>query len=348
MKNGLTIILGLCFAFLISCGYETEKTDTKIDERIPVSVMELKQEEFQDVMNVSGTFTTDDETILSFKSGGVIRSIFVNEGDPVHKGQLLATLDLDEIESHVNQAQAGQEKALRDYNRVSNLYKDSVATLAQFQDAKTALDVASQQLKIAKFNMNYSEIRAVQDGFVLRKFANPGQVIGSGSPVLMTNGAQSKNWILRVSVSDKDWAEISIKDSANIYYDGNSTEPLKAFVSKKSEGIDPYSGTFTIDLKVEKSSDKIAYGMFGKAEIYPKNRILTWQVPFESVIDGDGNSGFLYTTNDLKSASKIKILISRIKDNSVLISSGLENSKYLIVEGSAYLSDNSPISIIKK
>ncbi|MFX4370069.1 hypothetical protein ABTA37_20270, partial [Acinetobacter baumannii] len=77
---------------------------------------------------------------------------------------LIATLNLTEINAQVQQAEIAYEKALRDYKRVTNLYKDSVANLEQMQNAKTALDVAQQQVTAANFNKNYSEIKALTDG----------------------------------------------------------------------------------------------------------------------------------------------------------------------------------------
>jgi multidrug efflux pump subunit AcrA (membrane-fusion protein) len=101
----------------------------------------------------------------------------VKEGDAIKKGQVLAVLDLTEINAQVTQATLAFEKAERDYKRLSNLYRDSVVTLEQFQNAGTGLDIAREQLTAARFNRTFSEIRASENGYILRKFVNEGQVI---------------------------------------------------------------------------------------------------------------------------------------------------------------------------
>ncbi|MGY0039503.1 biotin/lipoyl-binding protein [Pedobacter sp. NJ-S-72] len=88
--------------------------------------MKLNQESSNATIAVSGQFTTDDEVLLSFKTGGIINSLLVKEGDAVKKGQLLATLNLTEINAQVQQTQLSYEKAKRDYQRTKNLYSDSV------------------------------------------------------------------------------------------------------------------------------------------------------------------------------------------------------------------------------
>ena len=77
------------------------------------------------MIQTSGLFTTDDETYLAFKTGGIIEKIYVKEGDAIRKGQLLATLNLTEIEAQVAQARLSFEKAKRDF-RASKIYIKTV------------------------------------------------------------------------------------------------------------------------------------------------------------------------------------------------------------------------------
>ena len=340
-----TVIIVLSFIVLYGC---SSKQDQKTDDIIPVKIAELKKEPIQKPINVSGIFTTDDETYLSFKTGGIIKSIYVNEGDEVKKSQVLATLELNEIQAQVSQAKAAYEKAQRDYKRAQNLYKDSVATLSQMQDAKTGFDVAVEQLTIAKYNLNHSEIRATEDGYILKKFVNEGQMIGSGTPVFQTNGAAKGNWILKAGISDHDWSIVKIGDKALIKSDVNPSKNIEAAVYRKSEGVDPYSGTFYVELKITSNqSHKIASGLFGKAEIFPKYSSDAWIIPYQSILEGDGNTAFAFTTNDMKTAKKVKVNIYEFDKDNVYINRGLEKSKYIIVSGGAYLDDNSKIKIDK-
>ena len=330
-----------------SCSHKTAPAEiSKDSESIPVSVMTLSKEMREIPIHASGQLTTDDETFLSFKTGGVISSILVKEGESVHKGQLLATLDLSEINALVAQAGLGYEKANRDYIRAKDLQKDSVATVEQMQNAKTALDIATQQLNSAKFNQKYSEIRAVNDGFILKKFANVGQVVGPGIPVFQTNGAGTSNWILKVGVSDKQWALIRPGDKAAITTDVMPEKEMNAVVSNKSQGADPMSGAFIIELKITDPRPlNLAAGLFGKATIYPAQKAGLWAIPYTALLEGNANTGFVFITNDDKTAHKIPVTIESIETNQVLINGGLENASKIIVAGSAYLNDNSNITL---
>src|SRR5690606_4192758 len=173
MKNYLITFISITILVLeVGCESKSATQSQVPTEIIPVKTIPIVPDSAQQKIVVSGQFTTDDEVKLSFKITGIVKSILVEEGDAIRKGQLLATLDQTEISSQVLQAKLAYEKAERDYSRTQNLYADSVATLEQLQNSKTALEIAQQQLKAAKFNQSHTEIRAPKNGFVLKKLAN--------------------------------------------------------------------------------------------------------------------------------------------------------------------------------
>ena len=346
MKKYL-LSFSIAATFLVSaCGNKQESSGIpSVDEEIPVKLMILAKTQTGSSISASGTFTTDDETFLSFKTGGVISRIFVKEGDKITKGQVLASLDATEIAAAVQQARLAQDKAKRDYDRVQNLYRDSVATLEQLQNAATGKRIAEEQFRAASFNLTFSEIRAAADGVVLRKMVNQGQVVGSGMPVLQTSSKGNADWLLKVSVSDREWSAVNLNDSAMITADALPNQKLKGYVSGKSENADAVTGSFTIELKLVNGKElNIASGMFGKATLFSKNKRNEWVIPYEALLDGNGNNGFVFVTNDKKKVKRVPVIISGIKNNTVTISEGLFGYKYLVTSGSAYLMDQSAIS----
>jgi RND family efflux transporter MFP subunit len=333
--------------FSQSCKHDAVTKGVANAEAVPVKVMEVHQQLLQPSIHTSGQFTTDDETFLSFKTGGIINQILVKEGDAVRRGQLVATLNLTEINSQVQQVKYNYEKAQRDYHRYSNLYRDSVTTLEQLQNTKSALDIAQQQLKSVQFNQSYSQIRATANGYVLKRLSNPGQLVNPGDPILQINGAHQSDWILKVNVSDRDWSAIKIGDRATVETDAMPQQMIEATVSKKEEAIDPSTGTFTIDVLVKANAYKFfAAGLFGRATIYPSQKTSSWVIPYEALMDGDAGEAFVFVTSDNKTAQKVKVKVASIDKASVIIDAGLEAVKRVIISGSPYLKEGSLIKIL--
>jgi multidrug efflux system membrane fusion protein len=99
---------------LESCnGNAREKKSVINSEAIPVKLLAINQDTGSNVINASGSLSTENEARLSFKIAGIVDRIFVKEGDHVKKGQLLATLKSAEISAQVEQVQLAVEKAER-------------------------------------------------------------------------------------------------------------------------------------------------------------------------------------------------------------------------------------------
>ena len=346
MKKRHSLFPVIFLLFLLGCSSSTptETSTPQAGQAIPVSLFPLQVSPMTTAVTASGTFSTKDETLLSFKLGGVVAKILVEEGDAVKSGQVVASLDLTEIQAGVRQSKLAYEKALRDHQRAARLYKDSVATLEQFENSKTAVDIAEQQLNAANFNLAQSQIRATTTGFVLKKFVNSGQLVASGTPILQINGAASGAWILKVTLSDQQWSSIQIGDQADINV-AASENWIPSKVTQKSQSADPITGTYWVEITPESIKElSLASGMFGKARIQPTQTMQGWEIPFESVLDANGASGYVFVVDGQK-AKKVSVQLGKITPTAVQVVSGLENYTSLIVSGSAYLTDGSTIEV---
>jgi len=343
--NGSYFLIALVLA--AGCRQAENKEAFPREAHIPVKLMQLEQTTVAGGdIPASGLFSTEEEAALSFKNGGVIERLLVKEGDAVKKGQLLATVNATEINIAVQQARLGLEKAKRDYERASQLYADSVATLEQMQNAKTAMDVAARQFEAVSFNEGYAEIRATTSGYVLKRLVNIGQVVGPGTPVFLINGARNSDWLLNVGVTDRQWAQIRIGDSAAVETDAVPGKKLVAYVYKKSEGVDPRSGTLQVQLKLKSNtSPSVASGVFGKARIFSSAKGSGWVIPADALLDGDAGKGYVFVTRDGQTAHKQEITVGGLLPDSVVVTGGLEGAPSVIISGSPYLREGSLIEV---
>src|SRR6266540_5400027 len=110
----LTFLTVVSIAIILtSCKGRSQTADIK-DEAITVKVQTVTTTGYAPVLKYSGSMASTAEARLSFKIGGIISKIYVKEGDAVVKGQLLATLDLTEVNAQAQQASQGVEKVQRD------------------------------------------------------------------------------------------------------------------------------------------------------------------------------------------------------------------------------------------
>jgi RND family efflux transporter MFP subunit len=347
MQQLLFITIAVMF---FSCGRKNDKSTSSpfAEETISVKTMRIERTEANAEINATGLLTTVNEAKCSFKIGGVIENITVEEGQFFRKGQLLATLKTNEIEAQLQQAKLGYEKARRDYERASNLYKDSVYTLEQFQNTKTGLDIAQKSIDAIVFNKKYAYIYANANGFVTKKIANEGEVVSGGAAILLINETSgASDWVLKAGVSDKEWAAIETGSKGKVTFDAFPGKTIAATVFRKSQAADAGSGTFQLELKMALDNIKPAIGMFGKATITTGSKTSLPAIPYEAVVEADGTNAFVFIPVNSNGVKKVPVVIESFNNQSVIIKSGLENVTEIIVSNSAFLNDKSTIKIIK-
>lgn len=344
-KLYLIAFVGLFLAsdLLVSSCKQTDNTIENVN-KIPVKITRAGKTNASFPIITSGILSSKSEMKLSFKNGGIIEKIYVDEGESVKKGQLLAKLNLSEIEAHVNQARLGAEKAERDLLRATNLYNDSVATLEELQNAQTALDVARSSLKIAEFNRKYSVIEAPSNGKVLKKLAEKNEIIGAGYPLFFFSSKEG-DWVLRVALSDVNLVKISFHDSAFVSFDAFPGKRFSSVVSEIAKASDPYTGTYEVELQFCSAHPKFVSGLVGKAEIIPSFTREYLILPIHTIHDAENMTGYVYLVKG-NTYQKRRVEILHISDSLVFLGSGISELDSVISEGAGFLETDMEIEII--
>lgn len=319
---------------------------TAVDDAIVVRTQPVIVKNYIAARQYSGKIESSGQANLSFKVGGIISRIYVKEGDVVKRGQLLATLDLTEINAQVQQAAQAAEKANRDYARVKNLLADTAATLEQFQNAETGQKLAGEALHIATFNQQYAQIHATSDGIVVKKLMNEGELASAGVPVLQINAASNDDWVVRFGVSDKDWSQLKNGDVASVQIDAYPSETFKGIINKIAAAADAASGTYEVEIKVLPNNKKFASGLFATIHFQTATQQNIAMIPIEALTEGDGKTGYVYLLNgDNKTVTKRKVTVAYVNDDEVAISNGLEGVSSVITDGISYLTEDAKVKV---
>jgi RND family efflux transporter MFP subunit len=351
MKKNSLIFIAITL-ISVSCNKKVETKKVETEEVLAVEVQPVSRKYLSEPIIASGVLSSKSEMKLAFKTGGMIRRIYVQEGQSVREGQLLAELDLSEIDAQVRQAKLGLEKSERDLERVKKLYTDEAATLTNVQDATTGFDVAKQSVQVAEFNQKLSRIYAPVSGRILRKISEQGELITPFAPAFILGTGESA-YIVNVGLADRDVIKVKIGDMANIYLDAYPNEVFQARITQIAQTVNPATGTFEVELQIQpngKTDIRAAFrsGFVAKAEISTGKGISTLAVPIESIIEADKNTAFVYAYNtENQTVSKTSVNIGNIFGNNVAIISGISEGTKIVTKGANFLSDKSKVKVIK-
>ncbi len=344
---------------LSSCGKNADaQRNVAADSAVPVRVTSLSGAEMPvtSTISVTGTLAGKEEVVLAFKIGGVISRISVDPGQQVRAGQVLAELRPTEIAAQVANAQEGRRKAERDLERVTKLYSDSVATLEQLQDARTALEVASNGTRIAQFNADYAVIRSPGDGVVLSRTAEPGQVVEAGHSVLAVR-RNGRGMVVRIGLPDRDAVRVKIGDVGDVTFDALAGQHFIARVTQRSATATSGSGDYAVEVTLPQSANALPTGLVAHVTLRVGNAAIASAatsrvlVPLDALVDADGDSAAVFVLHaDGNSVSRRALKLTDVAEAlhtaQVPVVRGLNGTEKVVTAGMSRLLDGTKVRVI--
>lgn len=208
-----------------------------------------RDKQLNGLIKVSGNIEAT-EIRLSFQVAGKIEKLLVDEGMLVKKGDVLATMDKEELTKIKQQAQASFDEANanfqmseKDYKRMQNLFEDKVISAQERDVAQNKFDMAKAKAQAARHTLDLADIRlgfadlfCPVDGFVLTKSAEAGEVLQPGSTVFTV--LDFNNIWLTAYVNETDLGRVKLNQQVDIKTDTYPNKKYKgriSFISQEAE-----------------------------------------------------------------------------------------------------------------
>ena len=345
LKVYILVVAISCISF-VSCNNSKQNSDSK-EEKVFVKVVPVLEKYLNEKIHTVGSLSIAEDIWLNFKTGGVINKIFVAENQRVTRGQLCANLNMTEIQGQLKQMQSSLVKAERDKDRVQKLYSDSAATLEQLENALTVYELAKENYNIANFNFQYSQILSPCDGIIVKKLVSEGEIIAPLTPAFLLYPLKKDNMLFKAYVSDCDRVKMQLGDSAHIRIESYPNRILTGKIIHLGETSEVANKMYPVEVQIEKI-DGMVPGLYGEADLFPSNKNVFKVIPIEAIIEGDGNSAYVYTIDHKKmEAYKVKIRILAFDRDQVYVDIDTDLSE-VVTEGVSYLSQNAKVNLIEK
>jgi membrane fusion protein (multidrug efflux system) len=217
-----------------------------------VAVTELAPRKFDHYIQTQGRVEAEENIQVSAKSPGVITQVYVNEGDQVSKGQVLAQIDNSITQRNIEGLKTQLELATSVYERQKNLWDQKIGTEVQFLQAKTQKESLEKQIAMLNEQNEMSKIKAPISGTVDNITVKVGENIAPGMPaVRVINGNNLK---LKANISEAYVNSIKKGNKVVVSFPDQNRE-VTASISFVGRNIDLLSRTFMIEVKLPSAAD---------------------------------------------------------------------------------------------
>ena len=282
------------------------------------------------------------DAMVIAKVGGEVREIFVEEGDDVTTGQILARLDGDRLRFEMLQAEANLRKSQRDHQRNLDLLEKDLISAGDFEKIQYEMEALQATYDLAKLEVSYTEIRAPIDGVISERVIKVGNTIDVNAPTFQVTSLEPL--IAYLHVPEREFRRIDPGQDAAIEVDALPGDRFVATVARVSPVVDAGTGTFKITIEVSDPSRRLKPGMFGRISIVYDMHADAMQVPRSAVIEEAGETSIFVVRDDV--AERRAISTGYAQDGRIEILEGLADGETFVVVGQTGLKNGSRVSII--
>lgn len=291
-----------------------------------------------------GRVKAAEEVNMAFKVSGSISRIFVNEGDYVRKGQVIAQIDPRDYQVQYDATYAEYLKVKAEAERVIALYGDSVATADAYDKARYGLRQITAKYDNARNQLADTRIYAPFNGRVQKRFFDPPTVIGAGMPVL--------------SLISEGQLEIEINIPASLNVERNSNDSFSAafdFLPDQKVSLTPLSVSpkananqlFTMRLAIPGGlNPRPAPGMTAMVTMLSQdpNADSHVEIPSSAILYKSGKAFVWIFDKKSSTISRREVSADQLHSNgNVVISAGLQGGEQVVLDGVHKLSDHQKV-----
>jgi RND family efflux transporter MFP subunit len=284
---------------------------------LTVAVAQVTRQDLYKENTIFAEFRPYMEVELHAKVSGYVREMKVDFGDRVKAGQLLATLEVPELQDELHNAIATKQKAEADYTNAHLIYmrltavnKDHPNLVAQQdldtaddKDRTTAAAIAATKADVDKYNtmVAYTRITAPFDGVITKRYADPGALIQAGT----TSDTQARplvrvsdNYRLRLDffVSQKYVKDTHVGDPVEVRVESMGGKVLTNMITRTTERVEEQTRMLTAEVEVPNPNLELVPGTYASVVLKVEHHPNALAVPVEAVSAGQQSS--VYLVND--------------------------------------------------
>ncbi len=311
---------------------------------------------------------------LAFKSSGYLASIRqvrdadghlrnIDQGDYVTKGTVLATVQQDDFQqklaqakAQLDKAQADHERAKLSFGRMSALYAAGAATKPDYDDTNAqnlstaaAVDAAKAQLTEAQIALDYCQLKAPFDSWVLKRNVDVGMLVSAATSGFTLADTRSVKAVF--GVPDTAIARVRLGSPESV-----TTEALpgsfSGHVTSISAAADPKSRVYSVEVRIDNPQNQLKSGMIASISIgagKPIGKVTV--VPLTAVVRSPSNpNGFaVYITDGVGDTVKVHtqdVTLGDTYGNMIAVSQGVDLKDRVVTSGTNMIKNGDQVQVI--
>ena len=325
--------------------------DLDINQKLQfVTNVKIENKPYKHFIEVQGSINSDKNLKLYPEIPGIIKSIYVKEGQKVLKGKILVELSNVGLIAQLNQMKLRVKLAKTTFERQKSLWNEKIGSEIQFLQAKTNYLSLNKNIDLLKDQISKSKIVAPFDGVIDEIIIDKGSNVNPGiTPVLrIVNLDQIK---VKAEVPETHITKIKKNSEVSIYSQVLS-KTINAKITSLGQVINPNNRNFRIEIDLKNPDNNFKPNMTVKVFVNDyenKNAILISQ---KNIIENSANEFYVFKLEPLDinenkfKAIKTFVKLGKTSNNKIEILKGLKSGDLIVEDGIRQVTDKQIVKSI--
>jgi RND family efflux transporter MFP subunit len=356
-------LIGASLTLVAGCGKGAASSEGGGDESnvtAEVTVVKVARGDIQQIISLSGNVVAppNQDVKISPLVPGRITALNVAEGDRVHKGEVLATLDdrtyqgqLQQARASLAQANANLQNAKQTFERNQTLLNRGIVARKDVEDARTALEVAQaaeQQAKaaeeMANLQLERTKIISPLDGVVAKRFASLGEQVDGTAAQPIIEVANISEVELAGNLSAPYLSKVRVGEAMPVTSDAFPGKTFRGRIVAISPGVDPSTNVGGIRIRIANPGGMLRLGMYMNTQVQVETHKNVLLVPADAVYrDEEGKPQVFIVTGETAKAADVTLGFEN--NGFVEILDGVKEGDTIIHTGGYGLGDTTKVKI---
>jgi len=323
-------------------GGENSETENSNESSVYIKTKVLNRETFVDRINMLGVAKAINHANISSDEGGKIKEFVKDKGSYVNKGDVILIIDNEILKANLDAAFAQYERMLSTFTRQEKVYKENVISEITYLNAKYDRDAAKANYELIKARYDRTFIKAPFAGFVDMKYAEVGETVLPGVPVV---SVVSMNKIKIEAGIPENYINLIHKGSnVEVVFRDLDNKSFKSVLSYVGNTINTSNRTFPVEIIINNSNGIIKPEL--SARVYIETAVYedVFIIPEEVVNETDLGPVVFIESDGI--AKKRKIDIIKRSGNTVAVGKGLDDGDHLITVGFQNLIEGEKVTVL--
>lgn len=336
-KTSIFLIVAAAMS-LMACS--ENKTERKA-EPIAVKTETVKAGSDLQGRTYVGTVEEESSTSISFAGSGTLTRVYVEEGQAVRAGQLIAEMDKTQARNMLAAAEAQMKQANDALARMKQLHDNGSLAEIKWVETQSAVEQAQASLDLAKKNLADCSVRTPVSGIVGKGVKQAGETVLPALPVASVLNINKVRIV--VSVPEKEIANFTSKTPTTISVEALGGRTYQGGTITKGVEADGTTHTYDIKIHLPNADHSLLPGMVCQVKASP-NHFLGGElsVPITAVQKNAKGEQFVWTVKN-RMAHRNVVTTGRASGNRIAIEQGLAEGEQVVTEGYQKLSEGTEV-----